>query len=157
MDLENLFDELDNLLQRSVHIPGGKILVDEATVRQILQELRGAIPDQLQLGQRIASERDRILADARAQAQRITEEARSQLNMRLDEQAIVQAARQRAKEIQAEAEHRAATLRAETNQYVVGQLGGLEARLQRLLREVQAGQRVLGQERPERSESGSQS
>ncbi len=154
MDLESLIDELEELLQRAVHIPGGKALVDEATFRQVLQELRNAVPDQLQMGNRIASERERILADARAQAQRLADEARSQLNARLDDQAIVQAARQRAKEIQVEAEHKAATLRTETNQYVVGQLGGLEARLQRLLREVQAGQRVLGQER---TESGSQS
>lgn len=154
MDLESLIDELEELLQRAVHIPGGKVLVDEATFRQVLQELRNAVPDQLQMGNRIASERERILADARAQAQRLADEARSQLNARLDDQAIVQAARHRAKEIQVEAEHKAATLRTETNQYVVGQLGGLEARLQRLLREVQAGQRVLGQER---TESGSQS
>lgn len=154
MDFESLLDELEELLQRAVHLPGGKALVDADTLRQIVQELRSAMPDQLQMGNRIASERERILADARAQAQRITEEARNQLNARLDEQAIVQAARQRAKEIQLEAEQKAAALRAETNQYVIGQLGGLEARLQRLLREVQAGQRVLGQER---TESGSQS
>jgi cell division septum initiation protein DivIVA len=154
MDLENLIDALEELLQRAVHIPGGKALVDEATFRQILTELRSAVPDQLAMGSRIASERERILAEARAQAQRILDDARSQLNARLDDQAIVQAARQRAKEIQIEAEQKAATLRTETNQYVAGQLGGLEARLQRLLREVQAGQRVLSQDR---TESGGQS
>ncbi len=151
MDLESLIDELEEILQRGVHLPGGKVLLDEVALRQIIQELRDAVPDQLQLGNRIASERERILADARAQAQRITEEARAQLNARLDEQAIVQAARQRAKEIQAEAEQRAASLRADANQYVIGQLGALEARLQRLLREVQAGQRALNQERTESS------
>lgn len=154
MDLESLIDELENLLQRAVHVPGGKALIDDATVRQVLQEMRQAVPDQLQMGQRIASERERILADARGQAQRITEEARNQAYSRLDDQPLVQAARQRAKEIQTEAEQRAAALHAETNQYVVGQLGALEARLQRLLREVQAGQRVLSQDR---GESGGQS
>jgi len=154
MDLENLIDELEGLLQRAVHIPGGKALVDEATFRQILTELRNTVPDQLQMGNRIATERERILAEARAQAQRTTDEARNLLNARLDDQAVVQAARQRAKEIQIEAEQKAAALRTETNQYVVGQLGALEARLQRLLREVQAGQRVLGQEH---TESDSQS
>lgn len=149
MDLESLLDELEELLERAVHLPGGKALVDAAVFRQILQEMRNAVPDQLQMGNRIASERERILADARAQAQRITDEARNQLNARLEDQAIVQAARQRAKEIQAEAEAKATALRNETNQYIVGQLGGLEARLQRLLREVQAGQRVLGQDRTE--------
>lgn len=156
MDLESLIDELETLLEKAVHLPTGKALIDEATVRQILQDMRAAVPDQLQMGQRIASERERILADAKAQAQRIIEEARSQRNVQLDEQALVQAARQRAREIQAEAERQAAALRADAEQYVLGQLGALEARLQRMLREVQAGQRVLGQERSV-GEGGSQS
>ncbi|MEJ5198520.1 MAG: hypothetical protein WHX53_06325 [Anaerolineae bacterium] len=149
-------DELESLIERGIHLPGGKVLIDEATARQILEEMHAAVPDQLQMGQRIASERERILADARAQAQRIIEEARNQIDTQLNEQTIVQAARQRAREIQAEAERQAAQLRNDTNQYVLGQLGALEARLQRLLREVQAGQRVLGQDRPA-AEGGSQS
>jgi hypothetical protein len=141
----NLIDELENLLQHSIHVPAsGKLLVDEAVARQILAEMREAVPDEARLGQRIASERERVLADARSQARRMLEEAQSQLNARLDDQAVVQAARQRAREIHAEAEQRADGLRTDANSYVLGQLGALESRLQRLLREVQAGQRSLG-------------
>jgi hypothetical protein len=140
----NLIDELDNLLQHSIRVPAsGKMLVDEAIVRQILGEMREAVPDEARLGQRIAGERERVLADARAQARRMLDEAQAQLNARLDDQAVVQAARQRAREIHAEAEQRAAGLRADANSYVAGQLGALESRLQRLLREVQAGRRSL--------------
>jgi vacuolar-type H+-ATPase subunit H len=140
----NLIDELENLLQHSIRVPAsGKVLVDEAVVRQILGEMREAVPDEARLGQRIAGERERVLADARAQARRMLEEAQTQLNARLDDQAVVQAARQRAREIHAEAEQRAAGLRADANSYVAGQLGALESRLQRLLREVHAGQRSL--------------
>lgn len=149
----NLIDELENVLQHSIRVPAsGKILVDEAVVRQILGELREAVPDEARLGQRIASERERVLADARAQARRMLEEAQAQLNARLDDQAVVQAARQRAREIHAEAEQRAASLRTDANSYVLGQLGALESRLQRLLREVQAGQRSLGGNTGDRSE-----
>jgi vacuolar-type H+-ATPase subunit H len=140
----NLIDELENLLQHSIRVPAsGKILVDEAVVRQILGEMREAVPDEARLGQKIASERERVLSDARAQARRMLEEAQAQLNARLDDQAVVQAARQRARELHAEAEQRADGLRADANSYVAGQLGALESRLQRLLREVQAGQRSL--------------
>lgn len=151
----NLIDELENLLQHSIRVPAsGKILVDEAVVRQILGEMRESVPDEARLGQRIASERERVLADARAQARRMLEEAQAQLNARLDDQAVVQAARQRAREIQAEGEQRAAGLRADANSYVLAQLGALESRLQRLLREVQAGQRSLGGNAAERREGG---
>ena len=149
----NLIDELENLLQHSIRVPAsGKLLVDEAVVRQIVGEMREAVPDEVRMGQRIASERERVLADARAQARRMLEEAQAQLNTRLDDQAVVQAARQRAREIHGEAEQRAAGLRADANSYVLAQLGALESRLQRLLREVQAGQRSLGSSTGDRQE-----
>jgi hypothetical protein len=147
-------DELENLVARGTRIPAtGKILMDEAALVHAIEQLRAAAPDELRLGQRIAGERERILADARAQARRLTEEAQAQLNARLDDQAVVRAARERAREVQLEAEQRAAALRAEANQYVMSQLNSLEARLQRLLAEVQNGQRFLAQP-PTRGEAG---
>lgn len=145
--MQALIDELDNLLQTGIRMPiGGKVLVDEAALSRIIEGLRGAAPDELRAGQRIASERDRILAEARAQARRIIEEAQAQLNQRLDEQTIVQASRQRARDIQLEAEKTAARLKQEADEYILGQFNAFESRLIRILREVQAGQRALSQE-----------
>jgi vacuolar-type H+-ATPase subunit H len=151
--MQTLIDELENLTNSAMRMPvGGKILVDETAIRRLIEEMRAAQPDELRIGQRIAGERDRILADARAQARRIIEEAQGQMNARLEEQGVVQAARQRAREIQQEAEKTATNLRAEADQYVLNQFSALESRLIRVLREVQAGQRSLTQgpgERPE--------
>ena len=150
----HLVDELENLVQRALRVPGGKIVLDDAALRRLIEEMRVAAPDEVRLGQRIASERERILAEARAQAKRMTEDAQAQLHARLDDQTVVQAARQRGKELVAEAEQRAAALRAETNQYVINQLGALDTRLQRILREVQAGQHVLIAERDQAASGG---
>jgi vacuolar-type H+-ATPase subunit H len=150
--MQTLIDELENLLNNAKRMPvGGKLLIDEAALRHLVVEMRAALPDELRVGQRIAGERDRILADARAQARRIIEDAQHQANAKVDEQGVVQAARQRAREIQAEAEKTTANLRVETDQYVINQFSALESRLIRVLREVQAGQRTLTQgpgERP---------
>lgn len=156
--MQALIDELETLVQHAVRVPlGGKLLVDEGALRRIVEEMRAAMPDELRMGQRISGERDRILAEARAQARRIIEEAQAQLNSRLDEQGIVQAARQRARDIQQDAEKAATTLRAETDQYVLSQFSALESRLIRVLREVQGGQRALTQGPGERTDSGSRS
>lgn len=144
--MQTLIDELEALLDNAKRMPvGGKLLIDEAALRHLVDQMRAALPDELRVGQRIAGERDRILADARAQARRIIEDAQHQASARVDEQGVVQAARQRAREIQAEAEKTATNLRAETDQYVLNQFSALESRLIRVLREVQAGQRTLTQ------------
>ena len=150
--MHTLIEELENLLNSAMRMPvGGKLLIDEATLRHLVEEMRASLPDELRVGQRIAGERDRILADARAQARRIVEDAQTQANAKLDEQNLVQAARQRARETQAEAEKTCSHLRAETDQYVLNQFSALESRLIRVLREVQAGQRSLTQEPGEKS------
>lgn len=153
-----LIDELENLTQSALRMPvGGKILLDESAMRRLIGEMRATTPDELRMGQRIASERDRILAEARAQARRIVEDAQAQANARLDEQGVVQTARQRARDIQQEAEKAAAALRAEADQYVLNQFNAFEARLIRILREVQAGQRALTQPAAEHAEGSARS
>jgi vacuolar-type H+-ATPase subunit H len=154
--MQQLIDALDNLVQRGIHVPAsGKVLIDEASLQHIIALMRDETPDEVTIGQQLTKERDRILSDARAQARRIVDEAQIQAQARADDQAVLQIARQRAKEIQAEAEQRANGLRAETDSYIVNQLNGLENRIQRLLREVQAGQRALTQEPPKRTDTGS--
>lgn len=156
--MEALIDEIEKLLNSAMRMPvGGKVLMDEAGLRNLIQEMRAAAPDELRIGQRISGERDRILSEARAQARRIIEEAQAQLNTRLDEQGVVQAARQRARDIQTEAEKAAAALRGEADQYVLNQFSALESRLIRVLREVQAGQRALTQPPAEQQESSGRS
>jgi vacuolar-type H+-ATPase subunit H len=142
--MQSLVDQLERLIQSASRLPvGGKLLVDESALRQLAQEMRAALPDQQRDAQRLAAERERILADARSQARRIVEDAHGQTGVRLDDQAVVQAARQRARDITAEAEKTAAQLRSDADQYIFNQFTMMEARLTRVLREVQAGQRAL--------------
>jgi cell division septum initiation protein DivIVA len=155
--MESLIDQLERLIQASSRLPvGGKLLVNEADLRQFVEQLRAALPDQQREAQRLAAERDRVLAEARSQARRIIEDAHGQTGVRLDDQAVVQAARQRARDITAEAEKTVAQLKADADQYILNQFTMMEARLTRVLREVQAGQRALarGQSGGEDAERG---
>ncbi len=143
--MQALVDELERLMQTASRLPvGGKLLIDEAGLRRLVDEMRAALPDQQREAQRLAAERERLLGDARAQARRIVEDAQAQGGIRLDDQAVVVAARQRARDITTEAEKAATQLRAEADGYIMNQFNMMEARLIRVLREVQAGQRALG-------------
>ncbi len=156
--MQTLIDQLETLAHNAMRMPvGGKILLDEAALGRLIGEMRAAAPDELRMGQRIAGERDRILAEARAQARRIIEDAQAQANVRLDEQSMVQAARQRARDIQQDAEKTAETLRTQADEYVLNQFSALEARLIRILREVQAGQHALRQPAAEQTQGGPRS
>ncbi len=142
--VQSLLDQLERLIQGASRLPvGGKLLIDESALRQLAESLRAALPDAEREQQRLAAERERVLAEARSQARRIVEDAHGQTGVRLDDQAVVQAARQRARDITTEAEKTAAQLKADADQYISNQFTMMEARLMRVLREVQAGQRAL--------------
>jgi hypothetical protein len=152
--MQSLVDDLERLMQNASRLPvGGKLLIDEASLRRLVEEMRAELPDQQREAQRLAAERERLLADARAQARRILEDAQAQGGIRLDDQAVVVAARQRARDVTLEAEKTATQLRAEADHYIMNQFNMMEARLMRVLREVQAGQRALGKGQPN-SEGG---
>ncbi len=142
--MQSLIQQLERLVDNAMRMPvGGKLLIDEGAMRHLVEEMRAALPDGQHEAQRLTGERERILSDARAQARRIVEDAHAQAGTRLDDQTVVVAARQRARDIIAESEKTAAQLRADTDQYVMNQFSMMEARLMRVLREVQAGQRAL--------------
>jgi vacuolar-type H+-ATPase subunit H len=146
MDMPALIDELERLTDRGIRVPAsGKLLIDESNLRGAIEALRKAAPDAARQNERIRAERERLLTDARAQARRIVEEAQNQINVRLEDHSAVQAAHERARVIVAEAEQQAGRVKADANNYVNVQLSALESRLQRLLHEVQAGQRYLAQ------------
>jgi hypothetical protein len=143
--MQSLVDELERLMQNASRLPvGNKLLIDEASIRRLVDEMRATLPDQQREAQRLAAERERVLADARAQARRVVEEAHAEGGLRLDDQAVVVAARQRARDITSEAEKTVLQLRSEADTYIMNQFNMMEARLMRVLREVQAGQRALG-------------
>lgn len=142
--MQTLVDELDRLVDSAMRMPvGGRLLIDESTLRRLAEQMRSALPNQQRESHRLASERERILTEARTQARRIIEDAHGEAGVRLDDQAVVVAARQRARDITSEAEKAASQLRAEADQYIMNQFNMMEARLIRVLREIQAGQRAL--------------
>ncbi len=143
MELLDLIDELEKAVDQGAHLPGSRVLLDEARLRRLIAEMRRRVPDEAKLMQRLAQDRDRILSETRGQARRIVEEAQAYVNVRLEEHNTVHAARERAREIIGEAEQNADRMRADANAYVANQLNALESRLQRVLHEVQAGQRYL--------------
>lgn len=140
--MQGPIDELENAVNNATRLPvGGKLLMDETLMRRLIAELRSAAPTQEQVWQQIVAQRDQVLAEAEEQARHIRENAQFG---DVDEQAVVQAGRQRAREIISEGERQAAHLRDEADVYVLNQFNALEQRLMRVLREVQAGQRALG-------------
>ena len=100
MDIMALVDDLEKILDagRSVPLAHGR-LVDTEKVYEIIDEIRGSLPDELKEARRIVKERQEMLQEAESQANRMLEQARDRVENVAGEQEVVRSAKDQASAI----------------------------------------------------------
>lgn len=140
-----LVDELEDLISDSAHIPlTGRVIVEAEKVYALLDRLRSAIPEGMQQAQRVMRDRERIVAEARSEADAIVKEAQAYAAKLTHESAIVQRAEEEASKIVEEARRQSRELRLAARQYAGELLEKVQANLNRCLSVVQQGLEELG-------------
>ena len=100
MDILHLVDRLEELFNESRPIPfTNNVVVDEDRMLDLIDQMRVAIPEQVKEAQKLLSERDRTLAQAKEEAQRTIKMAREKSEGLLERDSMVEAAHSRADEI----------------------------------------------------------
>jgi cell division septum initiation protein DivIVA len=148
VDILYLLDQLEEVLGSGSRLPfTSRTLVDEQEVLDILDQIRVSIPEEIKAARRLTQERDRLLSDARADADRIIREAEAEAASRLSEHALVRAAEARSAEIESRALSSAERVREEAETYAYRVLERLRNQIDQLgqtvdrgLRELDAGQ-----------------
>ena len=100
MDMQHLIDRLEQVLNESSRLPlSANLLVNEDRVFNLIDQMRVAIPEEVKRANRIESEKDRILAQAKEEAERIRGLAKQEASELVKRDAIVASAQQRADNI----------------------------------------------------------
>ena len=71
--VEDLIDELTDVLEKGWHLPfaGGKSFIDSEDAKQILDEIREAIPSEVRKAKAIVADRAQIISEAQREAETI--------------------------------------------------------------------------------------
>lgn len=147
MDILHLVDRLEELFNESRPIwLTHSVVVDEDRMLDLIDQMRVAIPEEIKKAQQIVTQRDRILAQAKEEANRTISLAREKVEKQLEDNEIIQAAKVRADEILEGAQQDAAVSQREADQYILETLTGLELHLDRLLTQVRNGVKTLQKE-----------
>jgi cell division septum initiation protein DivIVA len=147
MDILHLVDRLEELFNESRPIwLTHSVVVDEDRMLDLIDQMRVAIPEEIKKAQQIVTQRDRILAQAKEEANRTISLAREKVEKQLEDNEIIQAAKMRADEIIEGAQQDAAVSQREADQYILETLTGLELHLDRLLTQVRNGVKTLQKE-----------
>lgn len=133
-------DSLEAAVRRSVRIPlTSQILIDGDRILSILEKLRTSLPEEIRQARYLTQENHRILREAHEKAESIIATANEQAQQKLQESAIVSAAKEVAEEIHARAKIAAKDTREGVESYARDVLTGLEAELERLAAIVKNG------------------
>ena len=144
MDILHLVDRLENIVHESRTIPfSRKLLLDEDKLIDIIDQMRVTIPDVVKNAQKVTAERDRQLAQAQEEADRIRKLAKAEGRAILENDQITKGARIRAEQIIEEAKRQAAKTMADADDYVLDQFGRMEHQLLGVIQQVRNGIQVM--------------
>jgi vacuolar-type H+-ATPase subunit H len=147
VDILYLLDQLEEVLGAGSRVPlTSRTLVDEQEILDILDQIRVSVPDELKAARRLTQDRDQIIADAHAEAERIIQEAETQAVERVSQHNLVRVAEGRAADIEERAMLQAADIRRDADAYAYkvlqklrDQIGQVAQTVDRGLGELEAG------------------
>jgi vacuolar-type H+-ATPase subunit H len=118
MDVLQLLEELEDIVESGSTIPFvSKALVDKNELLEIIKEVRIHLPDEMKQALWIKEERQRILLEAQQEAEQTIMEARKHADELVDQDEIVQMARQKAEEIITQAQIGARDMKMSARDY----------------------------------------
>ncbi len=140
MDIQHLVDRLEQLLNDSRRLPlSAYLLINEDRIYNLVDQMRVAIPEEIKRANRVEADKDRIMAQANEEAERIRELAKQEANELVTRDSITMSSQQRADNILERARRDADALRSDADTYVVEVLTRLEEDLLRSLAVVRNG------------------
>ena len=118
--VEDLIDELYDVLDKGWTIPfmGGKSVVDVEEAKQILEEIREAIPAEVRKAKAIVADRAQIISEAQREAETILRVAEDKAKTLVSQEEVVRQAQARANDIMAQAQVKFRDMRQASNDYV---------------------------------------
>ena len=145
MDVLIMIERLDTYLSECSRLPlVGKLLVDEDEVFDMIDEIKAAIPPELEQARWLLKERERILQEAQKEADQIISDAKGQIDILASESIIAKEARKQAEDLLERTQEVATEIHVGAREYADEIMERVENLLSNLLEEVRQNRQELG-------------
>lgn len=139
-----LIDRLDELVQAAKPLPlSDQVRLDRDEIFSLLDEIRATIPEEVKQARRIVAERQQSLEESRREAERLLAQAREEAARLSGESEIVRLAERQADARLAEARREANVLHSDVEEWADQHLAVLEANLDNFLHAIRRGRERL--------------
>lgn len=119
MNVEELLELMEETLEEGTAVPfaPSKRVVDVDRMRDIIDEVRNNLPDEIRDSKKIVADREQIIKNARTEADGVIHQAEERARALVSEQEIVKRAQQRAVEILSSAQSQAKEINRSATTY----------------------------------------
>lgn len=154
MDIQFLVERLEALVVNARKVPmTSQVMIEQATILDLIDQLRVAIPEEVRQARRVNQESDRVLAKAREEAESIIAAAQEQAALLLQDQSILREAETKAQEMLDRAQGKSDETMRGADQYAADVLVRLESDLVKTLSIIKKSLEML-EERTPRPQEG---
>ena len=138
VSIEAMLEALEELLEEGMSVPlsGGKRVVDIDEARDIIDDIRINMPQEILQAKAIVQDKAQIMAKAAKEAEEIVRKAEERAAHLVDSEEIVRKATAKAKEIEQAAQSQATQLKTTVTQYCDNLLTQTQEQLKKSFDEV---------------------
>ena len=118
MEIFELLETLEDIIEKSRNVPfSSKGIIDKEEMLDLIKEIRLKLPDELKQAKWVKEERQRIIADAEAEAQKRLNDTQNQIVNMIDEHVITKQAQEQKEQILENANKVAKEISVGTREY----------------------------------------
>lgn len=120
MSIDEILDDMDELLDKSAGVPfaSHKAIIDGERLRELINDVRLNVPQEIKHAKMVEYDRDRIIREAEAKAEQIVRQAEERAKVIVSEEAILREAKKRAYDLMTKAKTEAEAVKHATDTYV---------------------------------------
>lgn len=138
MEIMALLDRLEELVSQATRVPlTNKVLIDPEEALALVDEMREMLPQEIRDANRVARERETILAEAREMAEAQLREAKAVAGQLTSEAAVTKEAQQQADELIDQAKRVAREIRQNAMEWADDLFARVQPDLERIATESQ--------------------
>lgn len=136
-------------------LPGGKVIINHNELDNLIDQLRIAIPQEIQQAKEVLAERENVLSRAQNESQHILHQAKDSAVHRLDDHSLIREAEDKAQKVIREAQEEALRITNGADDYAEESLRQLAQSIIQLNAVIQNGLHALASRRSQRTQKGS--
>lgn len=144
MNFMELVDELEDLVETASQVPlTGKIMIDREDILEIISDLRNEVPQEVEEASKVNKNRESIIEDAKAEAEKMVGMARAKAEEYINEDDLVIKANERAEEILSKANEESLQIREGARDYADELLENTQVNLSEIIKMLNENRREL--------------